>query len=46
MNSSEELAYWYHRLNGFFPLTNFVVHRHQVAQHRSDNALYRHRDES
>lgn len=36
MNSSEELAYWYLRLNGFFPLTNFVVHRHQAAQHRSD----------
>ncbi|XQM36836.1 Nucleotidyltransferase [Cupriavidus sp. H19C3] len=36
MNSSEELVYWYLRLNGFFPLTNFVVHRHPAAQHRSD----------
>ena len=36
MNSSEELAYWYLRLNGFFPLTNFVVHRHQAARYRSD----------
>jgi hypothetical protein len=35
MNSSEELAYWYLRLNGFFPLTNFVVHaipRRGIAQ--------------
>lgn len=36
MNSSEELAYWYFRLNGFFPLTNFVVHRHRGARHRTD----------
>jgi hypothetical protein len=36
MNSSEELAYWYLRLNGFFPLTNFVVHRHREVQHRTD----------
>ena len=36
MNSSEELAYWYLRLNGFFPMANFVVHRHQAVQHRSD----------
>ena len=26
MNYGEELAYWYLRLNGFFPITNFVVH--------------------
>jgi hypothetical protein len=32
MNSSEELAYWYLRLNGFFPLTNFVIHRHQAPR--------------
>lgn len=27
MNYAEELAYWYLRLNGFFPITNFVIHR-------------------
>jgi hypothetical protein len=27
MNYGEELAYWYLRFNGFFPLTNFVLHR-------------------
>jgi hypothetical protein len=32
----EELAYWYLRLNGFFPITNFVVHRTEKTQHRSD----------
>lgn len=26
-NYGEELAYWYLRLNGFFPITNFVIHR-------------------
>ncbi len=26
-NYGETLAYWYLRLNGFFPLTNFVLHR-------------------
>lgn len=36
MNSSEELVYWYLRLNGFFPLTNFVAHRHSAALHRTD----------
>ncbi len=25
-NYGEELAYWYLRLNGFFPITNFVLH--------------------
>jgi len=25
-NYGEELGYWYLRLNGFFPLTNFVLH--------------------
>lgn len=28
MNFGETIAYWYFRLNGFFPLMNFVVHRH------------------
>jgi len=27
MNFGETLTYWYLRLNGFFPLANFVVHR-------------------
>lgn len=27
MNYAEEAAYWYLRLNGFFPITNFVIHR-------------------
>ena len=27
MNHSEWVAYWYLRLNGFFPLHNFIVHR-------------------
>jgi hypothetical protein len=27
MNVSEELCYWYLRLNGFFPLSRFVMHR-------------------
>jgi hypothetical protein len=26
MNYGETLAYWYLRLNGFFPLRNFVLH--------------------
>lgn len=36
MNYGEELAYWYLRLNGFFPITNFVVHRSNDVVHRSD----------
>jgi hypothetical protein len=27
MDYAESLAYWYLRLNGFFPITNFVLHR-------------------
>jgi hypothetical protein len=27
MNFGETLAYWYLRLNGFFPLKDFVLHR-------------------
>jgi len=23
---AEEFAYWYQRLNGFFPITDFVLH--------------------
>ncbi len=36
MNYGEGLAYWYLRLNGFFPLRNFVVHRHSGHRRRSD----------
>lgn len=27
MNYAEKMTYWYLRLNGFFPLANFVLHR-------------------
>src|SRR5262245_60877427 len=36
MNFAEELVYWYLRLNGFIPLTNFVLHRDEV--HRTSDA--------
>jgi len=36
MNYGEQLAYWYLRLNGFFPITNFVLHRSHELDHRSD----------
>ena len=36
INYSEERVYWYLRLNGFFPLTNFVVHKTPDITHRSD----------
>ena len=36
MNYGEEHSYWYLRLNGFFPIRNFVVHRHDGNAHRSD----------
>lgn len=36
MNYGEELAYWYLRLNGFFPLPNFVVHKSSQVQYSSD----------
>lgn len=29
-NYGEELGYWYLRLNGFFPISDFVVHRDRV----------------
>ena len=32
MNFAEELVYWYLRLNGFFPMTNFVLHRNEEHQ--------------
>lgn len=36
MNYGEDLAYWYLRLNGFFPITNFVVHRSPGVEYSSD----------
>lgn len=36
MNYGEELAYWYLRLNGFFPITNFVIHKSEEMDYRSD----------
>lgn len=36
MNYGEEIAYWYLRLNGFFPITNFVIHRSIRIAHSSD----------
>ena len=36
MNYGEEIVYWYLRLNGFFPITNFVIHRSQKINHTSD----------
>lgn len=38
MNYGEELGYWYLRLNGFFPLRNFVIHRckRKRIEYRSD----------
>ena len=29
MNFAEQLVYWYLRLNGYFPITNFVLHQVQ-----------------
>ncbi len=38
MNYGETLAYWYLRLNGFFSLRNFVLHRLQQDDGRHENA--------
>ncbi len=35
-NNGEELAYWYLRLNGFFPIANFVVHRTRSVRYSGD----------
>lgn len=38
MNFAEQLTYWYLRLNGFIPLTNFVLHDDtDVAQPRNED---------
>lgn len=34
-NFAEELVYWYLRFNGFFPLTNFVLHRQDLISSQS-----------
>ncbi len=36
MNYGETFAYWYLRLNGFFPLTNFVIHKSEEVEYSSD----------
>lgn len=36
MNHSEEAAFWYLRLNGFFAITNFVVHASRDVVRTSD----------
>ncbi|MFW6016094.1 MAG: hypothetical protein ACOCRK_06620 [bacterium] len=36
MNYGEELTYWYLRLNGFFLIQNFVVHRTDELEYSSD----------
>jgi hypothetical protein len=36
MNYGEELAYWYLRLNGFFPLVDFVMHGGAVFERTTD----------
>jgi hypothetical protein len=35
-NYGETMAYWYFRLNGFFPLKNFVIHRTENIKYPSD----------
>jgi len=35
MNYAEEIAYWYLRFNGFFPLINFVIHRSKLKERNS-----------
>lgn len=36
MNYGEELAYWYLRLNGFFPIVDFVMHSGAAFDHTTD----------
>lgn len=36
MNYGEEYALWYLRLNGFFPISNFVIHKSGEITHSSD----------
>ena len=41
MNFGESLAYWYFRLNGFIPLTNFVLHRPDTPRRYNTGTLER-----
>jgi hypothetical protein len=36
MNYGEEYALWYLRLNGFFPISNFVIHKSRETTYSSD----------
>lgn len=36
VNYGEELAYWYLRLNGFFPISRYVIHRAEEGRDPSD----------
>src|SRR5256885_2107365 len=36
MNYAEEYVFWYLRLNGFFPITNFVIHKSSQIEYTSD----------
>ena len=36
-NFGETIAYWYFRLNGFFPITNFVQHRVAITRRSSSD---------
>ena len=38
--SSEKLAYWYFRLNGFMTMENFILHPEQAGSQRTDADLY------
>jgi hypothetical protein len=38
MNFGETIGYWYLRLNGFFPLPNFVLHRSGVPNSQNADA--------
>lgn len=39
LNSSEDKSYWYLRLNGFFLIDNFVIHKSQDVKYSSDADL-------
>lgn len=39
LNSTEEHSYWYLRLNGFFLLDNFVIHKSSEVDYTSDADL-------
>jgi hypothetical protein len=36
LNYGEEIAYWYLRFNGFFPIDNFVIHPSEDVDYPSD----------